>query len=455
MSEENDEGFLRGIQYTDPLVRYRGERISYTIKKLIGRDLQLDENFLIDTYYIHYLPMPIPKVKEEIPKGKDIMHKFVEMMINSPLVEENRNYSMINSAVSMALSVSYVQNLVEELERIKRTSQSQEERQMAEQLLNGLMKGGGGKEGQKEQNQQNNQQMEKLMKQVNDKALSKAIEDSESVRNLQKIVGGNGAGTGSILNFEGEIHEVLRLARNTEIKKILEFLSGMPRLGSFTKKKTTRFSRGELYGYEEGSDLERIVSSELALPEELFYVKLAESQLLLYQKRIKEVLGPIYLLLDKSGSMDGEKIIWAKAVALALYSRARRENRDFYVRFFDNIPYPLIKVAKNAKSKDVVKMIEYIGKIRGGGGTDISRSVISACEDIKEGHVKGVSEIILLTDGEDKIAETTVRRSLKEANSTLISVMIRGDNADLRRVSDDYLVVYKLDHDDLLRVVEA
>jgi len=452
MSEE--EGFLRGILYNDPLVRYRGERISYTLKKLVGRDLQIDENFLIDIYYIHYLPMPILRVKEEIPKGKDIMYKFVEMMLNSPLVEENRNYSMVNSAVSMALSVSYVQNLIEELEKIKRTSQSQEEREMAEQLLNGLMKGGGGKEGHQQQ-LQNEQQLEKLMKQVNDKALSKAIEDAEAVRNLQKIVGGNSAGTGSILNFEGEIHEVLRLARNTEIKKILEFLSGMPRLGSFTKKKTTRFPRGELYGYEEGSDLERIVSSELALPEELFYVKLAESQLLLYQKRIKEVLGPIYLLLDKSGSMDGEKILWAKAVALALYSRARRENRDFYIRFFDNIPYPLIKVSKNAKSKDVVKMIEYIGKIRGGGGTDISRSIISACEDIKEGHVKGVSEIILLTDGEDKIAETTVRKSLKEANSTLITVMIRGDNADLRRVSDEYLVVYKLDHEDLLRVVEA
>ena len=452
MSEE--EGFLRGIQYNDPLVRYRGERISYTLKKLVGRDLQIDENFLIDIYYIHYLPMPLLKVKEEIPKGKDIMYKFVEMMLNSPLVEENRNYSIVNSAVSMALSVSYVQNLIEELEKIKRTSQSQEEREMAEQLLNGLMKGGGGREGQQQQ-LQNEQQLEKLMKQVNDKALSKAIEDAEAVRNLQKIVGGNSAGTGSILNFEGEIHEVLRLARNTEIKKILEFLSGMPRLGSFTKKKTTRFPRGELYGYEEGSDLERIVSSELALPEELFYVKFAESQLLLYQKRIKEVLGPIYLLLDKSGSMDGEKILWAKAVALALYSRARRENRDFYIRFFDNIPYPLIKVSKNAKSKDVVKMIEYIGKIRGGGGTDISRSIISACEDIKEGHVKGVSEIILLTDGEDKIAETTVRKSLKEANSTLITVMIRGDNADLRRVSDEYLVVYKLDHEDLLRVVEA
>lgn len=329
-----------------------------------------------------------------------------------------------------------------------------EEREAAEEILNGLMKGSSSKEG-KEQKNTNQQSMEKVLRQAHEKAMSKAIEDANSVRNMQKIVGGNGAGTGSVLTFEGEIHEVLRLARNTEIKKILEFLSGIPKLGSITKRRTTRFSKGELYGYEEGSDIERIVYSELALPDMLFYLKLAEGQLLLYQKQIKETLGPIYLLLDKSGSMDGEKILWAKAVALALYSRAKRENRDFYLRFFDNIPYPLIKVQKNAKSKDIIKMVEYIGKIRGGGGTDISRSIISACEDIKEGHVKGVSEIILLTDGEDKIAETTVRRSLKEANSQLISVMIRGDNADLRRVSDEYLITYKLDHEDLLKVVES
>ncbi|MEM3911267.1 MAG: VWA domain-containing protein, partial [Saccharolobus sp.] len=377
-----------------------------------------------------------------------------DSILSSDIVLKNREYSIVNSAVSLALTVSYVQNLIEELERIKKTSQSMEEREAAEQILNSLMKGGSPKEG-NEQKNVNQQSMEKVLKQANEKAISKAIEDANAVRSMQKIVGGNSAGTGSALTFEGEIHEVLRLARNTEVKRLLEFLSGAPKLGSITKRRTVRFSRGELYGYEEGSDIERIVYSELALPDVLFNLKLAEGQLLLYQKQIKETLGPIYLLLDKSGSMDGEKILWAKAVALALYTRARRENRDFFLRFFDNIPYPLIKVQKNAKSKDVIKMIEYIGKIRGGGGTDISRSIISACEDIKEGHVKGVSEIILLTDGEDKIAETTVRRSLKEANSQLISVMIRGDNADLRRVADRYLVAYKLDHEDLLKVVET
>lgn len=451
-------GYLIGIDYDDPIVKYRGERILYTLKKITGRESNIDPDFLVDTYYVHYLPLPLLKPRSDLSQSDMIKYSLLDMTLSSPLVIKNRNYSIANSAVSMALSVSYVQNLIEELERIRRTSQSAEERAAAEQILNSLMKGGSSKEGSGEKKEQQAQQGEgaqKLLKQVHEKALAKASEDANAVRNMQRIVGGNGAGTGSILNFEGEIHEVLRLARNTEIRKILEFLSGIPKLGSLTKKKTTRYARGELYGYEEGSDLERLVPSELAMPEELFYVKLAESQLLLYQKQIKESLGPIYLLLDKSGSMDGEKILWAKAVALALYSRARRENRDFYLRFFDNIPYPLIKVAKNAKSKDVIKMIEYIGKIRGGGGTDISRSIISACEDIKEGHVKGVSEIIILTDGEDKIAETTVRKSLKESNSNLISVMIRGENADLRRISDTYLVVYKLDHGDLLKVVEA
>ncbi|NON61473.1 VWA domain-containing protein [Acidianus sp. RZ1] len=450
-------GYLIGIDYEDPITKYRGDRILYTIKRISGKELNMDSDFLVDTYYTHYLPLPILKSKSDLNKEDMIKHSLLNMMLSSDIVLRNRNYSIANSAVSMALSVSYVQNLIEELEKIKRTSQSAEEREAAEQILNGLMKGNSGKEGNNEQkqNSQQSQNLQKMMKQVHGKALSKAEEDANSVRSMQRIVGGNGAGIGSSLNFEGDIHEVLRLARNTEIKKILEFLSGIPKLGSFTKKKTTRYSRGELFGYEEGSDLERLVPSELAMPEELFDVKLAESQLLLYQKQIKESLGPIYLLLDKSGSMDGEKILWAKAVALALYSRARRENRDFYLRFFDNIPYPLIKVIKNAKSKDVIKMIEYIGKIRGGGGTDISRSVISACEDIKDGHVKGASEVIILTDGEDKIAETTVRRSLRDSNSSLISVMMRGDNADLRRISDIYLVVYKLDQQDLLKVVEA
>jgi uncharacterized protein with von Willebrand factor type A (vWA) domain len=440
-------GLIRGVDYQDPVVRYRGERLLYTLKKLLGRELPVREDFLVDLYYTHYLPLPIIKARTEINEEQQTVHQLMNNILSSEEIIENRSYSVANSGISNALAVGYAQNLIEELERIKKTSQNEQERQAAEYILQSLMKGGhkGGS---------NKKEVERILKEVHQKALSKAIEDSKSVRNMQKIVGGTGAGTGSVLTFDGEIHEVLRLARNVEVKKILEFLSGIPKIGQVSKRKT-KFSKGELHGYERGNDLERLVGSEMALPEELFYLKFAESDLLLYEKYVKESLGPLYLLLDKSGSMDGEKILWAKAVALALYMRARKENRDFYIRFFDNIPYPLIKVIRSAKPKEVLKMVEYISKIRGGGGTDISRSVLSACEDIKEGSAKGISEVILLTDGEDKIAEAAVRKSVREAKSTLISVMIRGDNPDLRRVSDEYMVVYKLDQEDLLKVVKA
>jgi len=449
-------GSLRGVDYLDPIVVYRGERIRSILSRVMGREVKVKTTLLTDTYYVHYLPFPILKLKDDISPDEGMEYSLIESMITSETVERSRNFTIANSTVSLAFTVSYVQNLMEELERVSKTSQSREEREAAEQILRELKEGEGTTSGNSEkQSQRFSETTKRVLKQAHEKAMAKAVEDATAVKNLERILGGQSAGTGSIFTADSDVYEVLKLARNSDMRKILEFLSGIPKIGMTTKKRRTRYVRGELYGYERGIDLERIVPSELALPEELFYVKFAEGELLLYQKEVKEAMGPIYLLLDKSGSMDGEKILWAKAVALALYNRARKENRDFYLRFFDNIPYPLVKVPKNAKSRDAMKMVEYLSKVRGGGGTDISRAVIAACEDIKEGHVKGVSEIIILTDGEDKIAETTVRRSLKEANSTLISVMIRGENADLKRVSDVYLAVYKLDQADLLRVVEA
>jgi len=92
MSEE--EGVLRGIDYKDPLVKYRGERISYTLKKLLGRDVQLNETFLVDTYYVHYLPLPITKGKSEIEKNKEIAYSLVNSTLSSDVVLKNREYSM-------------------------------------------------------------------------------------------------------------------------------------------------------------------------------------------------------------------------------------------------------------------------------------------------------------------------------------------------------------------------
>ncbi len=69
----------------------------------------------------------------------------------------------------------------------------------------------------------------------------------------------------------------------------------------------------------------------------VFMRDLLERQSLQYPFTGSETLGkgPLVVALDKSGSMDGPRDIWATALALALLDQAQRENRMFALLLFD------------------------------------------------------------------------------------------------------------------------
>jgi uncharacterized protein with von Willebrand factor type A (vWA) domain len=235
---------------------------------------------------------------------------------------------------------------------------------------------------------------------------------------------------------------------------LLDMLRTIEDTEAIIRKRKTRSHRGELDGYEKGDDLERLVPSELALPTDLFLVRFAERSLLLYRKVVSEDYGPFYVLLDKSGSMMGMKMLWAKAVALALAQRAARENREFYIRFFDSIPYPPLHIPRRVRGRDIVRLLEYVARIRANGGTDISRAILTAVDDILSSDTRRKpADIILITDGEDRISVELVKRSLIRANARLYTVMVYGNNPDLRRVSDSYMVATKPGKEEALRVI--
>ena len=179
-----------------------------------------------------------------------------------------------------------------------------------------------------------------------------------------------------------------------------------------------------------------------------------ERGLLIYRKIVVEEYGPFYVLLDKSGSMMGMKSVWAKAVALAIAQRAVREGREFFIRFFDSIPYPSLHIPRRAKAKDVVKLLEYLARIRANGGTDITRAIMAAVEDIVSiSSKKRPADIILITDGEDRVSVDLIRKGLAKSNASLHTVMIHGNNPDLRALSTRYFVAIKLDKEEALKVL--
>jgi len=416
------EGYLKGINYDDPVVKYRGSKVKRLAEVLAGRKLDLPANLAIDVFYLFYLPAPL--LEEKAQPSRE--YRVLSALSKSPNSAVLRSRTMMDSFTSSIAAGVFLSELKLLEEATGRSSKGLQQENLGDSEIERIV----------------------------EKALTTVSIDVENVKRLKTLIEGLEPGSASQLSFEENAQEVLRLARDLDVRRILDVLRGLKPWELGVDRKRRRFKHGEIAGYEYGNDIERIAPSNLVLPDDIFYVKYAQRKLLLYEKVVEESLGPIYVLLDKSGSMDGVKITWGKAVALSLYLKAVRSGREFYMRFFDSQPYPLVKVGRYPKPSDVIRLLDYIARVKGAGGTDISRAIITACTDIRSGSVGLESDIVLITDGVDRIAENMVSYNLKRADTRLITVMIMGDNDSLRNISYKYMRVEKLDRGSVIKVVE-
>jgi uncharacterized protein with von Willebrand factor type A (vWA) domain len=442
-------GILAGIRYDDPLVRYRGDKLVELVKRLSKskRADMINTDFGVDVFYLFYLPFPIltPPRSEKDP-WTQLRYMIAREILATEEARKIRYYTIAHSGRSIIVGASFLEHLLNELS-------SQQGGEGSE----------GGREGessdQGEGGDESDRDRGSSLRDAIRNALRKIGNELDNISKLEHLSMGTQAGTGSVLEMLESSGDILRLARNTDVQKLLDSLSFIEDMTLRFRKKTIKSPKGEVIGYTRGSHIQRASRSELALFESedaswVLLYKWATGKMILYEKVVRQDYGPLYVLLDKSGSMDGEKIRWAKATAIALFMRARKEGRPFLIRFFDSAPYSLIKVSRSSKPSETLRLMDYLARIKSGGGTDITRSIIAACQDISELKMKGLGELILITDGEDRIAENMVRRHLKENNLKLITVMVMGENPDLRRISAKYFKVAKLSNKEMLEVLE-
>ncbi len=156
-------------------------------------------------------------------------------------------------------------------------------------------------------------------------------------------------------------------------------------------------------------------------------------------------------VVHNSGSMHGEKTVWARSVAMALYRMAMTKKRRYFLRFFDTRVYP-----SDRPLDDPEEVVDAILKVKSNGGTDITNAISTALDDLIE---RGLSDytntVVIITDGEDVVQDLS--RKLKRANASLISVMIQGDNETLKALSDQYMKaeLSEIGGAKLLKIVES
>jgi len=266
-------------------------------------------------------------------------------------------------------------------------------------------------------------------KEILAEAREKAKRTTEMAAELRNLVGGKFA------SKEAGTYELVEKIEALEVKnadKIISFANRVYNSVKFAEIKKIIDKLGdEVAGYRRTFAIERALPRELAMPEEIFFAKLASGGFASREKR-RVVEGALYVLIDKSGSMFGEKTIWARSVALALWKLAKMRRRKYFLRFFDDVVYERIE--------EPMKALEHILHIESNGGTNIDRALAIALDDIS--HLRNLTNtIVIITDGEDYVripADEFKRRSAR-----LLAVMIQGDNRELEELAlatrGDYL----------------
>lgn len=264
-----------------------------------------------------------------------------------------------------------------------------------------------------------------------------------------------------------------RLARSEKLRKLAALVGAFRRMARRERRRKTPRRGPEVYSIERGQDVGRLLAGELAalrhpLLRRDVRRRFVEGALLQYGLRGDDDRGrgPMVICLDGSGSMQGPRELWAKAVTLTLVEQARRQGRACRAIVFDAGPEPFTRElvpprppggARRLPDSDaVIAFAEYFP----GGGTDFVPPLDAALATLAESRYRR-GDIVFVTDGEASVPPAFEARFLAEKarlGFRLVGVLVdvgrvRGDV--LARLADEVHRVSELSGDAAMQVMRS
>jgi len=200
---------------------------------------------------------------------------------------------------------------------------------------------------------------------------------------------------------------VKQLKSNKKIKRVIHKL-GNSYISKEKKETHSRKVPNEVHGVHKSNDISKIFPSELiGIDDEdleyLFYAKYLESNLLSYQLEgddisadNNKIKGPIVVCFDSSGSMNGKRLLKARALLLAISKILKKENREMYVLMFGSKNQ--IKELQVSSEKSSRKLLQFLYNAFN-GGTDFETPLRRSFEIIENKKGLESADILMVTDG--------------------------------------------------------
>jgi len=225
------------------------------------------------------------------------------------------------------------------------------------------------------------------------------------------------------------------LQDNRRLKKIL-LAAGRMRLIAANKQRGVRqHGWDEVASVELGADIPRVVPAQLlglVVPEfeAKFDIDFAEKKLQQYRLESQPPMGrgPIVFCLDVSGSMNGDRDMWAKALFAGVAELALKQRRWCHAIQFDHAVQRIDTF--DPKAVDPLKFLECVAHFTGGNTnfTHPLNAAIDAIEAVDSKFKK--ADIVFLTDGEAHASGASIARlrAVQAKNPVAVhGVLVGGD----------------------------
>jgi len=376
-----------------------------------------------------YKMRPRLREPEEITVSHRLNRALMERVMGERAWEELRLRTRLDEPLSTLGAVSLSERLLELLdekqkEQAQEARQAEEEARRQEALADALAgMGEGDPEAQarsqaalqaaaqaKEQAQATMEAAVQAVTKVDPAALRQAMRGArdEVDEQAQALAAwGLGAGIGSSVPPDERLGLAQEVLNSEKLRRIAALAGRFRNLAFAAQAEKAEKTPAEVYGLETGRALDRVLPQELgALSHPVlkrdFYRRFAEGQLLQYALRGRErlAMGPLVVCYDESGSMAGEKEIWAKAIALALLAIAQRQKRPWAgVAFSAGGQVQSVAVPQPHREIQPKNLVALAGHFFG-GGTDFELALTEARRIIgdEEGDFRK-ADIIFITDG--------------------------------------------------------
>ena len=273
-----------------------------------------------------------------------------------------------------------------------------------------------------------------------------AEQAKEQVEETSELLSAWGDDAGELRKGDpAKAREYAERIRNSEkLKKLAKLVGRFKRL-ALSKAKSRAEARSVIVDVTRGRDLKSLHPAEkrrLAHPDlrRGFLKDWAAGTLLIFKKRDRQTQGkgPIIVCEDGSGSMKGDKELWAKAVSLALAEVAHHQKRGYaWIHFGARYSPKVFEVALGGRITPEL-MFQIAETFLDAGGTDFE-SPLQQAQELIEQQAFQRADVVFDTDGKCAVSNAWLeqfRAAKKQREFQVHSVLVNVGSASAGGVQE-------------------